>query len=273
MLHDHIRKYYGEDCQLLAVERTGRQGTFLFVADATRRGRLLRTLGTVGRSGAILEQSAMDLLHPERLVFAYERLMFLAFALAPKPEAALLLGLGGGAMLRHLDAYLPDCLTTIVERDRAVIDLARRYFHLARPVVAAEAEDIAADCAGAFDVVLVDLYDAQGAVSVPREFWLDCVACLKPGGCLAINWAGFLEKREVQAEISGVAGAIAPSFFVTDRSPRPNMVQLAPTDPDFRLAELEARLRDFARRHKLPAEDRNVLQRCAVSARNSSEGR
>lgn len=268
MLRDHISKYYGADCQVLAVERTGKQGTFLFVVDATRRGRLLRTLGTVGRSGGILEQSAMDLLHPERLVFVYERLMLLAFALVERPETALLLGLGGGAMCRHLDAYLPDCITTVVEREHSVIDLARRYFHVKRPLVAAEAEEVVADGKGAFDVVLVDLYDAQGAVSVPREFWKDCVACLKPGGCLAINWAGFLERREVKAEIAGVADELGPSFFITDRSPRPNMVQLAPTDPGFRLADLEGGLRSFARQYKLPAEDRNVLQRCTVSARS-----
>lgn len=272
MLHDHIKKYYGGDCQLVAVARTGKQDAFLFVVDAPVRSRLLRMLGTVGRSGAILEQSAMDLLHPQRLVFVYERLMLLAFALVEKTAAALLLGLGGGAMCRHLDAYLPGCAATVVERDAVVIDFARRYFHIARPVLAADAEEVVADAKGAFDVVLVDLYDAQGGVSVEPGFWKHCVACLKPGGCLAINWAGFLQKRAVQEQIASVAREIGPSFFITDRSRRPNMVQLTPTEPGFCLADIEARLRHFAHRRKLPAEDRNVLQRCAVSPRSPVTG-
>ena len=52
------------------------------------------------------EQSSMDLLYPARLVFHYERLMSLAFAMVERPVTALLLGVGGAAMWRFVRAYL-----------------------------------------------------------------------------------------------------------------------------------------------------------------------
>src|SRR5260370_34846025 len=99
----------------------------------------------------------MDLLRPERLVFLYERLMLLAFAVVERPVAALLLGLGGGAMCRHLAADLPDCAVTVVERDGAVIDLARPFFHVTHPIRRGEAPAAVAARAGRY---------ARGPVSI-----------------------------------------------------------------------------------------------------------
>ena len=137
-LRELIGRYYGDDCRILAVRRSG-AGAFVFVVEATLRGRLLRLLGTVGRSRELMEHSAMDLGAPERLVFPYERLMLAALALVAEPRAILLLGLGGGAMLRHLGAYLPDAAVTVVERDAGVIAFAREYFYIKRKIVRADA--------------------------------------------------------------------------------------------------------------------------------------
>src|SRR5690349_1439898 len=109
MLRQEIEHQYGARCQIQAMRRAPRFGATVFVVDYTRGTRCLRVLGSLAPGGNVVEQSAMDLLHPERLVFGYERLMLAAFALVPEPRTALLLGLGGGAMCRHLAAYLPDC--------------------------------------------------------------------------------------------------------------------------------------------------------------------
>src|SRR5271167_2490705 len=98
----------------------------------------------------------MDLLRPERLVYGYERMMLVAFALVREPRSALLLGLGGGAMCRHLDAYVPDCAITVVERDPVVRALAKRHFHVTRPVIIDDAASVVIRERGAHDVVLVD---------------------------------------------------------------------------------------------------------------------
>lgn len=269
-LRELIRRYYGDECRILAVRRSG-AGAFVFVVEATLRGRHLRLLGTVGRSRELMEHSAMDLGAPERLVFPYERLMLAAAAIVAEPRSILLLGLGGGAMLRHLDAYLPDAAVTAVERDAAVIAFAREFFHIRRKIVRADAEDVVADGRGAYDVVMVDLYDAGGGAALGERFWQDCAASLRPGGCIAVNWAGGWTGADIDGtprqRIARVMPQLAGSILIAERGPRGNIVQLAPTAPAFRVTSLGPQLRAFAARHGLPREDRDILQRCDVAQR------
>lgn len=262
-----ISRYYGGTDGIIAVRRSGSSGAFLFVADTTQRAHHLRTLGTIGRSSVVIEHSAMDLLHPERLVFSYERVMLIALALADAPRSVLLLGLGGGAMCRHLSAYLPETQVTVVERDSGVIALAREHFRVDQKIIRGDAEEIVADRRGEFDAILVDVYDATGTPPLEDSFWRDCLAALRPGGCIAINWAGSPEGGSPKKDIARVAKELPGSFLVTLRGLRPNTVQFTPTAASFRVADLTSRFRDFAIRHALPREDRDILNRCAVTAR------
>jgi spermidine synthase len=265
-----IRRYYGEECRILTVRRSGGARSFLFVVEAMYRGRQLRTLGTVGRLHEVMEHSAMDMLAPARLVFPYERLMLMSLAIAETPARALLLGLGGGAMTRHLAAHFPDLDTNVVERDRGVIALAREFFHIDRPITRADGTVVVADEAGQYDIVMVDLYDASGAAPLEPEFWQDCLAALRPGGCLAINWAGGWTGGEMGTawqRVGRVAPRLERSFFVVERGPRGNIVQFVPASPGFRVAALETRWLAFSLRHALPREDRDILQRCEVRTR------
>jgi predicted O-methyltransferase YrrM len=265
MLRERIIEQYGADCRIRQVRRTPRFGSSLFVVDVPEGARVTRILGAIGAEGQLTEQSGMDLLHPERLVFLYERLMLIAFALVPKPRAALLLGLGGGAMLRHLSAYLPDCAVTLVERDKTVIDLARRFFYITAPVVEADAQEVVADHAGSYDVILADLYDGRGISSIEPGFWEDCARALRPGGCLAANWAAFVDDRVARAEAEAIAAAIGRSCFLGPRALSENVVQLAPLDSSTRIEALAPRWRRFALAHRLPREDREALKRCTLA--------
>jgi spermidine synthase len=236
------------------------------------RARPLRTLGTIGRAGVVMEQSAMDLLKPERLVFVYERLMLIAFALASDAKSALLLGLGGGAMSRHLAAYLPDCAVTLVDRDPAIIELARKFFYNKREVLRADAREVTSAAAHAFDVVLVDLYDADDDTIFGARFWQDCGKSLKPGGCIAINWANSSERKRLAERMAQVSTLLGGSFFAIERGHHPNIVQFVPTAPQCGPNETGKRFDAFARRTKLPREDRDVMQRCILSTRYPARG-
>jgi hypothetical protein len=266
MLRDRIIDQYGPGCRIQQLRRTPRFDSTLFVVDVMTGPRLTRLLGAIGRSGQLTEQSAMDLLRPERLVFLYERLMLAAFALADRAGSALLLGLGGGAMARHLDAYLPGCALTVVEHDAAVIDLARRFFHLTRPIVEAEAQLVVAQADATYDVILADLYDGRGAAVVASDFWRDCARALRPGGCLAVNWAAFVDDEFARGEARRVEAAFGRSFFVGPRDLDENVVQFAPIDGGIGLGDLAPRWRRFAVAHGLPREDRDVLKRCTAVA-------
>jgi len=267
MRRELIERYYDGACEILAVRRSGASGASLFVVDSMLRARPLRTLGTIGRAGLVMEQSAMDLLKPERLVFVYERLMLAAFALASEAKSALLLGLGGAAMSRHLAAYLPDCAVTLVDRDPTVIDLAKKFFHNRRDVLCADAQKIAGEAKGAFDVVLVDLYDADDDTPFAARFWQDCRKALRPGGCLAINWANSRERKRLVERMAEVSAHLGGAFFAIERGPHPNIIQFAPTAPEIGPGDVAKRFDAFARRKKLPREDRDVLLRCVLSAR------
>ena len=271
-LRELIRRYYGDECRILAVRRTGGSSAFVFVVEATLRGRLLRLLGTVGRSRELMEHSAMDLGAPERLVFPYERLMLAS--LAPRRRAEID---PAARARRRRDVPPSRCLSpgrfvTAVERDAAVIAFAREFFHIDRKIVRADAEEVVADARGAFDAVMVDLYDAGGGAPLGERFWQDCVAALRPGGCVAINWAGGWTGADIDGtprqRIARVMPQLAGSFLVAERGARGNIVQFAPTAPDFRASSLGAQLRAFAARHHLPREDRDILQRCDVSRRS-----
>ena len=213
----------------------------------------------------------MDMSQPERLVFPYERMMLASVALVAEPRAILLLGLGGGAMLRHLKAYLPEAEVTVVERDPAVIAFARDHFHVTHKVLRADAADIVADARGAYDVVMVDLYDAGGGASLGQQFWDDCAAALRPGGCIAVNWAGGWTGAGLdgtpQQRLADAMPRLAGTILLGERVARGNIVQLAPTAPGLRVTSLGPHLRAFAERRKLPREDRDILLRCDVTRR------
>jgi spermidine synthase len=266
MLRERIKEHFGTHTEILALRRAPRFGARLFVVDCTRRGRHLRVLGSIDETGYIMEQSAMDLLRPERLVYHYERMMLVALGLARKCETVLLLGLGGGAMARHLAAYVPGCSVTIVENESIVRDLARRFFHFKGKVRMRDGRKVVDGARAAYDAVFVDLYDAEGAARLGRDFWKDCKRALKPGGSLAINWAEFVGMSRVEIELADIRAVFGRSWFLVERDQRPNIVQLVPTRPCPR-DELAQRFGEFAAPLALPRESRDVLERSEITTR------
>src|SRR4029077_12024802 len=151
-----ILDYFGRDARILLLRRAPTFGASVLVVDFDRGPRHFRTLGSFGGVAQVTEQSSMDLLYPARLVFHYERLMSLAFALVERPISALLLGVGGAAMWRVIRAYLPECAAPLLFADETAVSMARRWFSRTRPAVLDTAERYLAATTQQFDVVLVD---------------------------------------------------------------------------------------------------------------------
>ena len=211
----------------------------------------------------------MDLLYPARLVFHYERLMSLAFAMVERPVTALLLGVGGAAMWRFLRAYLPDCAPTLVDSDETIIALARRWFYLNQPVVHETAQRFLAGTTAQFDAILVDLYGPGGPAESDEAFWTRCLDTLAPGGCLAANWADFAVNpavRPMAEALAAVARArgLEPNF-VTRRGFRDNLAQYVPTAADSEPEAIGGALERFARARNLPDHGRGILENCLVT--------
>lgn len=276
-----ILDYFGEAARIRLLRPAPIFGASLFVIDFDRGQRHYRTLGSFGApfdktitnwfgsSVQVTEQSSMDLLYPAQLVFHYERLMSLAFALVERPITALLLGVGGAAMWRFMRAYLPECAPTLVDCDEAVVAIAKRWFYLSQPVVLDTAERYLAATTQKFDVILVDLYNSGGPAAFDAVFWERCFDALAPGGCLATNWADFASNRKVkpmaesQQELARRRGL--ECFYVTRRGFRDNLIQYVPTDPKSRLSMLTEAHHRFVKERRLPNGGRGILEHCVVT--------
>jgi len=113
------------------------------------------------------------------------------------PRSALILGLGAGTVAHLLAGRCPGARITGVERDAAVLAVARAEFGLdAIPrldVIEADAfawvEAASAASPGAYDLVCLDLFEAGrlalGTLATP--FLRQIAALLAPGGMLTVN--------------------------------------------------------------------------------------
>ena len=263
-----ILDYFGSDARIRMLRRAETFGAAVFVVDFDRGPRNFRTLGSFGAGAQVTEQSSMDLLYPARLVFHYERLMSLSFAMSARSINALLLGVGGAAMWRFMRAYMPDCAPTLVDSDETIIATARRWFYLKQPVVLDAALRFLASSSACYDVILVDLYGPGGPADSDEAFWARCLDALAPGGCLANNWADFAvnpKVRPMAASLSAVARTrgLEP-IFVTRRGFRDNLVQYVPTVPEIRANGVTDVLERLVRERYIPDRGRGILENCIV---------
>jgi hypothetical protein len=273
-----VAEYFGAASRVRALRHAPAFGAPVFVVDFDRGARHYRTFGSFGPSFGtvqpeepqVTEQSSMDMLYPSQLVFHYERLMSLAFALCERtPVTALLLGVGGAAMWRFVRAYLPECAMTLVDADEHVVSIARRWFYLTQDATIEPAQQYLAANTRQFDVVLVDLYDARGPAPFDEAFWGRAIDAVAPGGCLATNWADFATNRgvrpmaEAQSRLARARGLDA--YFVTRRGFRDNLIQYLPTGGDRRPEAITGALERFARDRRLPDRGRGILEYCIVT--------
>ena len=147
-------------------------------------------------------QSEMLLARPDALVLDYTRAMMCFALFVPRPRHILMVGLGGGSLLKFCHRHFPDCRITVVELRADVIALRDQFRippddarlrvihgdavdHLRQ--LAARARD--AGTARPFDVVLVDGFGADGLPPslASAAFYRDCRAVLADGGMLVAN--------------------------------------------------------------------------------------
>ncbi|MBP7610255.1 MAG: fused MFS/spermidine synthase [Steroidobacteraceae bacterium] len=145
-------------------------------------------------------QSEMRVDEPEALVTAYTRKMMAFLLFCPRPRHVLMLGLGGGSLLKFCHRNLPDTRVTAVEIDAHVIAL-RSHFNIppdssALRVIHADGGRHVADMASTderIDVLLVDAYDRKGiAQSVAQpEFFANARRVLADDGVFVMNLAAY----------------------------------------------------------------------------------
>lgn len=138
-------------------------------------------------------QSEMRLSRPDQLVLRYARAMMCFTLFQPRPQHIVMVGLGGGSLLKFCYRHLPGARITVLELRADVIALREQF--LIPPddarlrVIHADATDYLAHMPASADVLLVDGFDADGmpAALGSARFYADCRRALRPGGVLAVN--------------------------------------------------------------------------------------
>jgi spermidine synthase len=131
--------------------------------------------------------------------FEYVRMMFSSVALRPRPARILVLGLGGAALPSLVASLYPDARIDVVEIDRGVFEMAKRYLYY-KPTARTRVhiEDAfkfvtrAADAQAPpqYNVIWVDCFDAK---HIPAHLMTDRFVTglrriLAPKGVLAANF-------------------------------------------------------------------------------------
>lgn len=146
-------------------------------------------------------QGAMRVARPFKLELEYTRQMMVWELLRAKDQVqqVLQLGLGAGSLTKYVWREMPQAHVTVVELNPDVIAAAHGMFRLPFPddrlsVVQADAGVFVADpsLAGQFDVVQIDVYDAQarGPVLDSVVFYQHVARVLAPDGVVVINLFG-----------------------------------------------------------------------------------
>ena len=142
-------------------------------------------------------QGAMRIARPYSLELEYTRDMMMPLLLRRGggwPRSVLQIGLGAASLTRFLHRYRPRAAQTIVEIEPRVIVAAVQSFKLppenARMrIEVADGIDFVAASDRAFDLILVDGYDAGGRTGAldTLPFYCNCAARLSSRGVFAAN--------------------------------------------------------------------------------------
>lgn len=145
-------------------------------------------------------QSEMRLSRPDALVLPYARAMMCFALLAPRPRHILMVGLGGGSLVKFCHRHFPQARITVLEVRADVIalraqfqvppdDARLRVLHCDAADWLARAGAGDPEAPGEADVLLVDGFDAAGLppTLASASFYAHCRRALRPGGVLAAN--------------------------------------------------------------------------------------
>ncbi|MDH4181994.1 MAG: spermidine synthase [Betaproteobacteria bacterium] len=224
-------------------------------------------------------QGAMRLARPHALELEYTRQMMLPLALRGEawPRRVLVVGLGAGSLVRFLWRFRPRARIVAVEVREDVVRAAQQYFRLPDDArVEVEVDDgaryVEGDC-GAFDLILVDGYDARGrvgALDTPR-FYANCRRRMAEGGVLATNLLS--RHRGVDASLARLRDAFGGEAAALPPAQSGNVVLLAGHGAPLELDDPALATRAQALRDATGLDLAATLARLGVVAREGAGAR
>ena len=184
----------------------------------------VRSLMFVEDDGTEHRQSAVDLAAPDVLQLRYTRALFASSLLFGYPQVrVLIVGLGGGGMVRFLNHHLPETQVEVVEIDPEVVQVAADYFEVRQGprtlIRTQDAYNYLRNKHGPFDAVYMDAFlkppaDARLEHVTERlktvAFLRGLHKQLKPGGLVAFN---LVENASTKGHLEAIRSAF-PNTYV-----------------------------------------------------------
>jgi spermidine synthase len=202
-------------------------------------------------------QSAMYLNDPFETSFKYPNYLHLSMALKPDAKRVLIVGLGGGSLVKRMWRDYPAVEIDAVEIDPEVVEVGYRYFEMPRDeridVVVEDGRRFLWKTGESYDIIVMDAYHADALPShlTTEEFFEEARSHLNPGGVVAYNVIGSVEgdRSRLFRSMYRTAGRVWNNLWVfpiglgTDGSldANRNIIMLA-TDNRVTRQELEARI-------------------------------
>jgi spermidine synthase len=182
-------------------------------------------------------QSEMSIDMPEKLVISYTRAMMSFLLFEPTPNSIAMIGLGGGSLAKYCYRYLPQAEITVVEINPDVIAL-RNEFAIPEDderfqVLLGDGATFVSDTTKAFDVLMVDGFDAGGLCTQlgSQEFYDHCFASLTEQGILVVNlWNGY---PHFDGCLARIQAGFANRLVIVDAEESANKIVLAFKNTDF----------------------------------------
>jgi spermidine synthase len=141
-------------------------------------------------------QSSMRLEAPDVLVTAYAQKMMAFLLFNRAPRHILMIGLGGGSLVKFCHRHLQDTRLTVVEIDPDIIAL-REWFHIPADderlqIILGDGAEFVRRGDWTADILLIDAFDRGGVAPslVAEGFYAQAFRCLGPNGVLVMNLAG-----------------------------------------------------------------------------------
>lgn len=178
-----------------------------------------RAMVFVGESDIDVVETMIDQAEPHRLQHPYARAMMAGFLYRPETSSALLVGLGGGALVRFLHHHFPELQLDIVEIDPVVVRVAREFFGTAEGprtrIFVADARDYLSRATSRYDLILLDAHLHPGALTddtgqplslKTAAFFQSLRERLQPDGVVLFN---VIKGRDANAYLSSIRAAFA----------------------------------------------------------------
>lgn len=153
-------------------------------------------------------QSCLLISKPKNLLHNYSKMMMTTLFLEDNPRKILMIGLGGGSMVKALNILVPNAKIDIVEINSALPPIAQEYFNLKvnsnnKIIIEDGFEFVKKTPEKEYDIVLIDAFDKDyiPPTLLTDEFMQNVKKVMKERGVVAINTFTESKYKDVESSL------------------------------------------------------------------------